>query len=93
MTERRALTILFADVSGSMMVINAGSKAGVKVGDRLSVRHPTREIKDPVTGKVIKRVEDALGELTITEVDELSATGTYSGAGKPRVGDSVRSID
>ena len=82
-----------ADVSGNAIVINVGSKGGAQVGDRLAIRRPGREIKDPVTGKVIKRVEEPLGELTITEVDELSATGTYSGAGKPRVGDSARSIN
>jgi curli biogenesis system outer membrane secretion channel CsgG len=82
---------LIADVSGSTIVINAGSKAGVKVGDRLLVRRVGREIKDPVTGKVIKRVEEPLGELSITEVDAESATGTYSGPGKPKVGDAARS--
>jgi curli biogenesis system outer membrane secretion channel CsgG len=82
-----------ADVSGNTIVINAGSKAGVKTGDKLSIKRPGREIKDPVTGKVIKRVEEPLGDLSITEVDELSATGVYSGVGKPRVGDSVKSIN
>lgn len=82
-----------ADVSGATIIINQGSKAGVNVGDRLSVRRVGREIKDPVSGKVIKRVEEPLGELSITEVDTDSATGTFSGAGKPRVGDAVRSAN
>jgi hypothetical protein len=82
---------LVADVSGNTIVINAGSKSGVKVGDRLLLRRVGREIKDPVTGKVIKRVEEPLGELSITEVDADSATGTYSGAGRPKVGDAARS--
>lgn len=75
-TRKIVVDAVVADVSSNTIVINAGSKAGVKIGDKLSVRHPTREIKDPVTGKIIKRVEDTLGELTVTEVDELSATGT-----------------
>ncbi|BDC52772.1 hypothetical protein F183_A50870 [Bryobacterales bacterium F-183] len=82
---------LVADVSGDTIVINAGSKVGIKVGDRFPVTRVGREIKDPVTGKVIKRVEESLGELTITEVDADSATGKYTGAGKPKVGDAVRS--
>ncbi len=84
---------LVADVSGNTIIINSGGKSGLKVGDRLSVRRVGREIKDPATGKVIKRIEEPLGELSLTEVDGDSATGTYTGAGKPRVGDAVRSIN
>ena len=53
----------------------------MKVGDKLTVRRVGREIRDPATGKVIRRVEDNLGEITITEVDEASAVGKYSGDG------------
>jgi hypothetical protein len=62
----------------------------VKVGDRLQVRRSVREVKDPDTGKVIRRVEDTLGEVVITEVDEGSAVGTYSGKSPAKVGDKVR---
>jgi curli biogenesis system outer membrane secretion channel CsgG len=82
-----------ADVSGNTIVINVGTKSGVKVGDKLALRRPGREIQDPVTGKVIKRIEEPLGEMIVTEVEELSATGTYSGVGKPRVGDSAHSVN
>jgi len=66
------------------ITINAGSKAGVKVGDKLDVKRKTREIRDPATGKVLRRVEDRLGEMTVTEVDEGSAVGKFSGATPPR---------
>ena len=85
-----AVSGLVADVSGKTLIINVGSKAGVKVGDRLAVKRTGREITDPATGKVIRRIEESLGDLTITEVDDASAVGTYSGAGTPKVGDSVR---
>jgi len=90
----KAITIdaLVADVSPDGIIINAGSKAGLKVGDQLSVKRTGREIRDPSTGKVIRKVEENLGELTITEVDELSAVGKFSGSGKPKVGDAVHSI-
>jgi curli biogenesis system outer membrane secretion channel CsgG len=91
--KKIVIDAVVADVSGNTIVINVGSKGGAKVGDKLAVRRPGREIKDPVTGKVIKRIEEPLGEITITEVDELSATGTYSGVGKPRVGDAAHSIN
>ncbi|MFN7933296.1 MAG: CsgG/HfaB family protein [Bryobacteraceae bacterium] len=82
---------LVADASNGILILNVGKKAGLKVGDRLAVSRPGREIKDPSTGRVIRRITDQLGEVTITEVDDLSATGKYSGAGEPKVGDIVKS--
>ena len=81
---------LVADVSGSSLVLNIGSRSGVKVGDKLIVSRVGREIRDPATGKVIRRVEDRLGEITISEVDEGSAVGTFNGTGPVKVGDSVK---
>jgi len=80
---------LVADVSGNTLILNVGSKAGVKVGDHLGVFRQGRQIKDPATGKVLKTVEAKVGDVTITEVEDTSSTGTY--AGKPtKVGDAVR---
>ncbi len=81
---------LVADVSGSTLILNVGSKAGVKVGDMLQVKRVGREIRDPATGKIIRRMEDQLGQVKITEVDEASAVGQYNGAGQVKVGDAVR---
>jgi curli biogenesis system outer membrane secretion channel CsgG len=81
---------LVADASGNTLIVNLGKRAGVSVGDRLEVRRKIREVKDPATGKVIKRVEDKVGEMVVTEVDDSSATGTYTGSGPAKVGDSVR---
>jgi curli biogenesis system outer membrane secretion channel CsgG len=81
---------LVADVNGGTLVLNVGSRAGVKVGDTLQVSHAGREIRDPATGKVLRRVDSALGTVTITEVDESSAVGRFNGAGTVQVGDGVR---
>lgn len=90
----RAVVIdgLVADVSGNTLVLNVGTRNGVKVGDRLEVKRQLREVRDPASGKVIRRVEDKLGVVVITEADEQSAVGNYSGATPPKVGDAVRSI-
>jgi curli biogenesis system outer membrane secretion channel CsgG len=80
---------LVADASGGVLVLNVGSRAGVKVGDHLAVVRTGREIKDPATGKVLRRIEESLGEVVITEVDEQSSVGKYSGSGSPKVGDRV----
>jgi hypothetical protein len=88
----RVVTIdgLVADASGDSIIINVGKRSGVNVGDRLEVRRKIREIKDPSSGKVIKRVEDKVGEMVVTEVDDGSATGKFTGSGAAKVGDAVR---
>jgi len=80
---------LVADVSGSTLTLNVGSSGGVNKGDVLKVTHAGAEIKDPATGKVLRRVETELGTITITEVDSGYSVGTYSGA-PVKVGDHVK---
>jgi curli biogenesis system outer membrane secretion channel CsgG len=80
---------LVADVTGNTLIMNVGTKAGVKVGDHLGIFRKGKEIRDPATGKVLKTIEAKLGDVTITEADETSSTGTYSGSTPPQVGDAA----
>jgi curli biogenesis system outer membrane secretion channel CsgG len=80
---------LVADVADSTLILTVGTTGGVKVGDKLQVRRLVREVKNPATGAVLRRIEETVGEVVITEADEASSVGTFSGAGKPAVGDSV----
>jgi curli biogenesis system outer membrane secretion channel CsgG len=90
----RVVTIegLVADVSGNSITLNVGTRAGVTVGTRLQVLSKVRDIHDPATGKVIRSVVDKVGEVVITEADEVSSVGTFTGSAKPKVGDKVKSI-
>ncbi len=81
---------LVADAAGGTLILNVGSKAGVKVGDQLDVRRVTREVKDPATGRILRRITEKVGTVTITESDEASAVGTYSGDKPAKVGDAVQ---
>jgi curli biogenesis system outer membrane secretion channel CsgG len=72
------------------LVINIGSEAGVKVGDHLVIKRVGRTITDPATGKAIRRIEEVVGNMTVTDVDAKSAAGKFSGSGQPKVGDTVR---
>jgi len=83
---------LVADATGNTLIMNVGTKAGVKVGDHLGVYRKGKEIRDPATGKVLKTIETRLGDVTITEADETSATGTYSGSAPSKVGDAVHTV-
>ncbi len=90
----RTVTIdgLVADAGADgIVIINIGSVSGVKVGDKLVVKRVGRKIVDPATGKVLRQMEDSIGELTITEVEASSAVGKFSGTGAPKVGDAIRS--
>ena len=81
---------LVADVAGSELTINVGTTNGVRVGTEYAVVRPGREIKDPATGRVLRRTTTAVGKLKITSADETSAVGTLSG-GPSQVGDCVGS--
>jgi curli biogenesis system outer membrane secretion channel CsgG len=81
---------LVADASpDGTIIVNVGSKDGVKVGDTLAVNRKVRDVKDPASGRVIRSVVDAVGTLKITEVDESSAVGKFTGTGPAKVGDTV----
>lgn len=81
---------LVADATGGVLVLNVGSRQGLKVGDRLSVRRKIREVRDPASGKILRSIEDAVGQVVITEVDEGSSVGTFTGSTPAKVGDAVR---
>lgn len=82
---------LVADASGGEVVINVGKSSGVSVGMRLSVERVGREIKDPATGKVLRKMTSSVGEIEITQADDSSAVAkVVSGTGF-KVGDMVKS--
>ncbi|HKQ88363.1 MAG TPA: CsgG/HfaB family protein, partial [Candidatus Acidoferrales bacterium] len=76
--DARTITVsgLVAAVDGGQVILNVGSKAGVKVGDQLSIERVTKEIKDPTTGAVIRRMTTPVGVVKVTDVDALSSVCT-----------------
>jgi curli biogenesis system outer membrane secretion channel CsgG len=83
---------LVAAVDAGQVILNVGAKAGIKVGDQFSVQRVTKEIKDPATGKVIRRLATSIGIIQATDVDDLSAVcSIVSGAGI-KTGDAVKTV-
>jgi len=81
-----------AAVDGGQIILNVGKKAGVNVGDTLEVVRVTKEIKDPSTGAVIRRLTSTIGVVKATDVDDQSAVcAPVSGTGF-QTGDRVRSM-
>ena len=83
---------LVAAVDGGQIVLNVGSKAGLKVGDQLSVERVTKEIKDPATGKVIRRLANPVGVVKVTDVDDVSAVCSAVVGNGFQVGDAVKTV-
>src|ERR1700687_5181194 len=81
---------LVAAVDGGQVILNVGTKAGVKVGDELSVERVSREIKDPATGKVLRRMSTSIGLVKVTDVDDVSSVcSVVTGTGF-KTGDAVK---
>lgn len=78
--EARAIEATVADVSGSSIVITAGTNDGVNAGDVFEVLRSVREVKDPTTHEVLDRITEKTGELTVVSVRDKIATGAYTGS-------------
>lgn len=90
----RSVTVegVVAAVEGDQIVLNVGGKAGIKAGDQFNVLRVTREIKDPTTGAVIRRLSTNVGVVKATDVDDLSAVcAPISGSGF-KTGDKVKTV-
>ncbi len=81
-----------AAVDGDQIVLNVGAKTGIKVGDHLSVERVTNTIKDPTTGAVLRKMTSKLGELEVTDVDDVSAVCKPVSGNGFKVGDVARTV-
>jgi curli biogenesis system outer membrane secretion channel CsgG len=79
-----------AAVDGGQVILNVGAKAGVKVGDQFNVLRVTREIKDPSTGAVLRRLTNTVGVVKATDVDDVSAICTPVSGTDFKVGDTIK---
>jgi curli biogenesis system outer membrane secretion channel CsgG len=90
----RTITVegVVAAVEGNQIILNVGGKAGIKVGDQFNVERVTKEIKDPTTNEVIRRLATTVGVVKATDVDAASAIcEPVSGSGF-KIGDKVKTV-
>ncbi len=84
---------MVADANESgQLVLNVGAHDGVKLGDRLQVWRPGKEIRDPATDKVLMRQDTLLGEAVVITVNDISSIAQYRGSEPVKVRDLARSI-
>jgi len=81
---------LVAAVDGDQVVLNVGAKTGIKVGDELSIERVSKEIKDPATGQVLRRLSSQIGVVKVTDVDEVSSVCTVLSGKGFKVGDAAK---
>lgn len=90
----RTITVegVVAAVEGNQIVLNVGAKAGIKVGDQFNVERVTKEIKDPTTGNILRRLSSTVGVVKATDVDDVSAIcEPVSGSGF-KIGDRIKTV-
>jgi curli biogenesis system outer membrane secretion channel CsgG len=80
-----------ADVSGTTLVFTVGTSSGLKVGDTVDILRFNHAVKDPTTGKVIRTINDKIGEAKVTDADATSSVATYTGTAVVKVKDVVSS--
>ena len=88
-----AVNALIADVSGSTVVINHGSRNGFRVGMVLSIERIDRVITDPATGQEIRTMTTPIGRIELTEVDATSGVGKILNGTGFKVGDRARAVE
>jgi len=90
----RTVTVegLVAAVDTGIVVLNVGGKSGLKVGDQLSIERVSREIKDPATGAVIRRLSSKIGIVQVTDVDDVSSVCKIVSGADFKVGDLAKTV-
>jgi curli biogenesis system outer membrane secretion channel CsgG len=81
-----------AAVDGGQVILNVGARAGIKVGDQLQVLRVTKEIKDPATGNVLRRLTSTIGTVRATDVDDVSTICTPVSGTDFKAGDRVKTV-
>jgi len=81
-----------AAVDGGQVILNVGGNAGVKVGDQLQIVRVTKEIKDPTTGAVLRKLTTQIGVVKATDVDAASSVCTPVSGSDFKTGDLAKSV-
>jgi len=78
------------DVAGDVLYLNVGVDDGIRPGDVFVIARPVRELTDPTTGLSLGAVEQTLGEVQVTDVQEKFSVAKIGFAADPQRGDVAR---
>ncbi len=83
---------LVAAVDDGIVILNVGSDAGVSVGDRMRIERVTREIRDPVTDAILRRLSSEVGTIELIDVDAVSSIGLILAGTDFQIGDLAKTV-
>ena len=81
--------VIVADVDGNIITLNRGKSAGLKKGDKLTIKRQRKVIKDPETGAILKIKYSTLGKIKLTEVESSYAEGVVTEGSGFQAGDKA----
>jgi curli biogenesis system outer membrane secretion channel CsgG len=84
---------LVADVSGGTITLNKGGRDGLRPGMVLQIERVVRAIRDPATGKVLRRQTQPLGRVQLIQVNPEFSVGRVLRGGGFRVGDVAKAVE
>lgn len=84
---------VIADITGKQVTLNKGGTDGFRPGMVLSVERVIKEIKDPETGKLLRRQTQTVGRIQLTQVEPKSAVGTVLTGQGFKVGDRAKAVE
>jgi len=75
---------------GNELLLDIGESAGIRIGDRFTVKREGREIKNPQTGEVLAREKSDVGQVEVTRFigEKVCACKILSGSGY-KIGDFI----
>ncbi len=89
-SDMKPLEGYVVDVVGGQVILDLGSDAGVHKYDLFTIFHQGRKLTDPVTGKVLGRIESRAGVLSVTRVEKIFSYAKSAGpAVKVNRGDKI----
>ena len=78
------------DIDGQEIIINAGTKSNLQVGDMFDIYRVGKKLYDPDTGQLLGQRETKAGSIKVVEVQEKIAICKLVSGTMPKQGDVIR---
>ncbi len=86
----KAAQVLVADVDGKIVTLNKGQSAGYSIDQEIGIYRVGKVIKDPASGKILKKKYKKVGVIRLTAVEDGYSEGKIISGSGFKVGDMVR---
>ncbi|RTZ97939.1 MAG: penicillin-binding protein activator LpoB [Deltaproteobacteria bacterium] len=85
-----AAQVLVADVDGNVVTLNKGQSAGYSIDQEIGIYRVGKVIKDPASGRILKKKYKKVGMIRLTAVEDGYSEGKIISGSGFKVGDMVR---